>query len=345
MFTNYTNVSETTPCSVKWAWKTHWISFSILFIITGCFSTALLFKAVYQASMLTRGYRLSVFIMVLILCVSRPLYLLLNPYEIHQALLDETPVIILRILYSFGQPSLTAGFGLVHACFLKVAKARNYEYEPLLKTRTILMIVGLYFTFGIICEVISLFLPVMTRMLVVSATIAVVGCIIIIVTVSYSGLRILIKATKNKRVLSKSLRGDTHAASREELMKAKSISKVSKVTLAASTFCIAITIINSITFVKMFNAMSGVSYLESDSQFITFVTCVRFLEICMAVTLLYALSQTNLKSRNVSGSSRQRLGIINTGRVRSADDGYVVTDTWKSISSVSSVGSGRQLME
>ena len=128
-------------------------------------------------------------------------------------------------------------------------------------------------------------------------------------------------------------------------MKAKSISKVSKVTLAASTFCIAITIINSIAFVKMFSAMSGVSYLESDWQFITLVTCVRFLEICMAVTLLYALSQTNLKPRGVLGSSRRRLGMMNTGKVKSVDNGYVVADTWKSISSVSTTGSGRQFIE
>lgn len=211
MFTNYSNVSETTDCSAKWAWKTHWISFSILFIVTGCFSTVLLFKAIHRASTLTRAYRLSVFIMVLILCVSRPVYLLLNPYEVHQALVHETPVIILRLLYALGQPSLTAGFGLVHSSFLKVAKTRNYEHEPLLKTRTILMIVVLCFTFGIICEVITMFLPGMIRMLVVSATIAVVGCVVIIATVSYSGLRILIKATKNKRVLSKSLRRDTLA--------------------------------------------------------------------------------------------------------------------------------------
>jgi hypothetical protein len=200
MYTNHSNTSEMVHHEM--AWRAHWIMFSILFFITGCFSSVLLLKAIQRSPELTRSYRLSVFAMVIILCVSRTVYLLLNPYEVGKALLNDTPVIILRLLYALGQPSLTAGFGLIHASFLKVAKARNYEYEPLLKTRTILIIVGLYFTFGVISEVITVVLRDMRTMLAVSTSVAVVGCVIVTVTVAYSGLRILRKATENKRVLS-----------------------------------------------------------------------------------------------------------------------------------------------
>ena len=205
MFKNDSNTSGTVHHSNDVAWITHWILFSVLFFITGCFSSGLLFKAIHHSPELTRSYRLSVFTMVLILCLSRTIYLLLNPYEVGEGLVDDTPVIILRLLYALGQPSLTAGFGLIHASFLKVAKARSYQNESLLKTRTILIIVGLYFTFGVITEVITLFLPGMMTMLIVSAGVAVIGCVIITVTVTYSGLRILRKATANKRVLSLSV--------------------------------------------------------------------------------------------------------------------------------------------
>jgi hypothetical protein len=205
MYKNHSNVSGMVYHSDVVAWRTHWIMFSFLFLITGCFSSALLLKAIQSSPELTRSYRLSVFTMVVVLCLSRTLYLLLNPYEVGEALVDDTPVIILRLLYSLGQPSLTAGFGLIHASFLKVAKARSYQNESLLKTRTILIIVGLFFTFGLITEVITVFLPAMMSMLIVSAGVAVVGCIIITVTITYSGLRILRKATANKRVLSLSL--------------------------------------------------------------------------------------------------------------------------------------------
>ena len=162
----------------------------------------LLFKAIRRKPELTRSYRLSVFAMVIILCFSRAVYLLLNPYEVGEALASNTPVLVLRLLYALGQPSLMAGFGLVHASFLKVAKAKHYQDESLLKTRTIFLIIGLYFTFGIITEIITVFLPGMMRMLVVSASVAVVGCIIITITVTYSGVRILRTATKNKRALN-----------------------------------------------------------------------------------------------------------------------------------------------
>ena len=204
MFKNDSNTTGTVHHSDEIAWRTHWIMFSVLFFITACISSGLLLKAIHHTPELTRSYRLSVFTMVIILCLSRTLYLLLDPYEVGEALVNDTPVIITRLLYALGQPSLTAGFGLIHASFLKVAKARKYEHESLLKTRTILIIVGLYFTFGVISEVITVFLPGMMTMLVVSAGVAVVGCVIVTVTVTYSGLRILRKATENKRVLTSS---------------------------------------------------------------------------------------------------------------------------------------------
>ena len=213
MYTNGTNASGIVEHSSHNPWKAHWIMFSILFFITGCFTTALLFKAIQRTPELTRNYRLSVFTMVIILCLSRTVYLLLDPYEVGKALASNTPVLVLRLIYALGQPSLTAGFGFVHASFLKVAKAKHYQHESLLKTRTILLIVGLYFTFGVITEIVTVFLPGMTRMLVVSASLTVVGCGIITITVSYSGLRILRKATENNRVLKlsrSSLAGEFH---------------------------------------------------------------------------------------------------------------------------------------
>lgn len=205
MLRNVSNTSDTVRSSAEIAWKVHWITFAFLFFITACFSVVLLFKAVRRAPEFTRSYRESVFTMVIILCLSRTIYLLLNPYEVDQALVDSIPVLLIRLLYALGQPSLTAGFGLIHASFLKVAKARLYHQEPLLKTRTILIIVGLYFTFGVITEVITVVLSGMDLMLKVSAFVAVVGCVIVTVTITYSGLRILRKATQNQRVLRKSL--------------------------------------------------------------------------------------------------------------------------------------------
>ena len=133
--------------------------------------------------------------------------------------------------------------------------------------------------------------------------------------------------------------------SKEQLQKAKSIAKVARVTIAASIFCIGITIANSIAFVKMFSAMSSVRHWNNDWRFITFVSCVRLLEIAMAITLMYALSHTSMKLGKVVGLSRftKKLQLTDPRTVRSVNNGY--PDTWKSASSYSSASSARHFIE
>lgn len=80
----------------------------------------------------------------------------------------------------------------------------------------------------------------------------------------------------------------------EEMVKAKSVAKVAKVTLAASTFCAGITIANSVAFVKMI--MPGVREWKDMWQLFIFVSSVRILEIAMTCTLVYALSRSATKS-------------------------------------------------
>lgn len=211
--TTETLIRQTTPKeSVKedlqLVWKIHWISFSVLFSVIACYSVVLLIMTIRRASELTRNYRLAVFSLIITLCVSRTLYLIFSPYDVVEALVTDTPRVVQRLIYGLGQPSLTAGFGLIHASFLKVSKIRQYREAPILKTKLIMVIIVIYFTFGMIAEVTSILLPDMYPMLAVSCAIGVVGCTIVTVTVIYSGMKILRTATKNKRVLSKgALRG------------------------------------------------------------------------------------------------------------------------------------------
>ena len=204
MVQNHSTSQPTTKHLPEKVWRAHWIVFSILFLLTGCLSCILLFKSIRFASNVTRSYRLSVFIMILVLCVSRAIYLVLNPYEVNMALACNTPIIILRLIYAVGQPSIATGFGLIHASFLRVVKAKHYNHEPLLKTSIILVIVAFYFTFGVISQIISTLIPGTINMFLASAFVAVVGCSIVTITVLYSGLSILFTVSKNQRILKSS---------------------------------------------------------------------------------------------------------------------------------------------
>lgn len=87
----------------------------------------------------------------------------------------------------------------------------------------------------------------------------------------------------------------------------------------------------------MFSTMSSLPYWNSDWQFLTFVTCVRVLEIAMAITMIYALSRTNMKLRKVLGRFSRTWWMADSRSMKSADNGY--TDSWKSTPSLSSAGS------
>lgn len=195
------NITETW----KWLWTIHWIVFAIIFFIIGSYCLISLIKTVRRASELTRNYRLSIFSLIIIICFSRTLYLIFYPYEMDVALVTDIPRAVLRLIYSLGQPSLTAGFGLIHALFLKIAKVRHYRQSPILKTKPILVIIGLYFAFGIFAELMTAFLPNLNAMLAVSGGLSVVGCTVVTVTITYSGMKILRTATKNRKVLSKGI--------------------------------------------------------------------------------------------------------------------------------------------
>ncbi len=96
----------------------------------------------------------------------------------------------------------------------------------------------------------------------------------------------------------------------------------------------------------MFDEMSSVVHWNSDWQLITFVTCVRLLEIAMAVTLIYALSHTNMKLKKVVGLyhfSKRRLQLADPRAVKTVNNESV--DTWKSMSSYSSACSAKQFIQ
>lgn len=195
------NVTE----SLQWLWKIHWIVFSILFFIIGSYCLIPLIKTIRKTSELTRNYRLAIFSLIIIISFSRTLYLIFDPYEIDVALFTDVPRAVLRLIYSLGQPSVTAGFGLIHALFLNVAKVRHYRQSPILKTKVILVIIAVYFAFGMLAELMTAFFPNLNAMLAVSAGLSVVGCTVVTVTITYSGMKILRTATQNRKVLYKGI--------------------------------------------------------------------------------------------------------------------------------------------
>lgn len=83
-------------------------------------------------------------------------------------------------------------------------------------------------------------------------------------------------------------------------MRAKSVAKVAKIMLLASTFCTGLTIANSVEFVRMVKKMVGVTESRNTWQNFTFVSSVRILELAMACTMLYALSRNATESTALS---------------------------------------------
>lgn len=326
--------TETVKESLKWLWKIHWLVFSVSFFTIGSYCLILIIQTIRKSSKQTRNYRLAVLSLIVIISFSRTLYLMFDPYEVNVALASDIPLIIQRVIYSLGQPSLMAGFGLIHALFLKIAKVRHYRHTPILKTKVIFIIIVSYFAFGILVEVITACFPNLNIMHAVSAGFSVLACTVVTATITYSGTKILRSALKNKKVLSQ---GVLSAVSAEELVKAKSVAKVSKLTLAAATFCAGMTIANSIAFVKMI--MPGVKEWRDMWQLLIYVSCVRILEIAMSCTLLYALSRSVNKSGNISLLRRFTKSLrrsLSSKNHTTCDDDLEKTPKWLSTTALSS---------
>ena len=93
-------------------------------------------------------------ILLVILGLTRALFLFINPYESEQCyILPNCPMILTRLLFGLGLPCFTASFSLIHLTFLQLTKLTLYPAK-LQSIKVLICVISIHFGLAIITEVI-----------------------------------------------------------------------------------------------------------------------------------------------------------------------------------------------
>ena len=182
----------------QWAWDLHWIGFGVLFTIFAVYSLISLIEIASTKRKTKRGHlAMVVASLLLILGLTRALFLFINPYESEQCnILPSCPVVLSRILFGIALPCITASFSLIHLAFLQVTKLKLYP-EKLQSTKFLSCVIAFHFGLALITEVmISLFAD-MKILSIVCQSFFIVFNFALSVSFIYSGTKIVTYVTRN----------------------------------------------------------------------------------------------------------------------------------------------------
>ena len=153
-------VSEPVPVWGKaretwgWAWELHWAGFGAMFFLLS------LYALLHVSRMVGTGWKprrlLALFVncLLVLLGLTRALFLFINPYESDEChVLVACPIILTRILFGIGLPCLTASFSLIHLAFLQVTKLKLYPAK-LQSGKFLASVILFHFTLAIVTEVV-----------------------------------------------------------------------------------------------------------------------------------------------------------------------------------------------
>lgn len=222
----------------QWAWGLHWIGFGTMFALFAMNSLISLTEIIRIKRKTKRGHLAMVIAsLLIILGLTRALFLFINPYESEQCnLFPACPVMLSRILFGIALPCVTASFSLVHLAFLQVMKLKLYP-EKLQSTKFLSCVIAFHFGLALFTEVmISLFAD-MKTLSIVCQSFFIVFNFTLSVSFIYSGTKIVTYVTRNHSHVTRigetsmSARGDGKNAGKLNTLRYRpNVSKLVKIT-------------------------------------------------------------------------------------------------------------------
>ena len=182
----------------QWVWEVHWIGFGTLFTGFALYCLIPLIEIIKIKSKTKRGHlALVITTLLVILGISRALYLFINPYESEQCnLLPSCPVMLSRILFAIAFPCTTASFSLVHFAFLQVMKLKLYP-EKLQSTKFLSSVIAFHFGLALLTEVIISLFADMKTLSIFCQSFFIVFYFTLSVSFIYSGTKIVTYVRRN----------------------------------------------------------------------------------------------------------------------------------------------------
>jgi hypothetical protein len=133
----------------KEAWEIHVYGVGIAFAVIGLYALICVIRLTQQRNLLSKGYFISLNAMLLVLCVSRAVFLLVDGYNSANTFHP----IVAYLLYSLGFPSLTSAFSILFLALLRTLKMEIMS-PKIQSARTLIAIISVHFSISVLTDMI-----------------------------------------------------------------------------------------------------------------------------------------------------------------------------------------------
>ena len=271
------------------AWGIHWIGLGAAFSVLAVTSIAALVRSNKRRGFGRKPFVIAINSLLLVLGVTRALYLFVDPYESRQNGL-KTPRWLAQLLYNIAFPCLTSAFCLIFLIFLGVAKLQLVP-KRLQKAGFLIGVISLHFAIVLIAEIIGVINPDLAiPAIIVCQFFFIIWGLLLSASFIYGGLKVI----HQSRSLKKHLR----------TQRKTNASKVAKITLITSCLGLACSILQLFSLISVYGFYCDNEQPPSPWMWWGFHTSFRLVEFAMACTLAYCVMQP--ADRYGSGSSRRQ---------------------------------------
>lgn len=269
------------------AWELHWIGFGLAFSVLAIASLIALVQANKKRGFGRKPFVVAINSLLLIVGVTRALYLLIDPYESKQNGIG-IPRWVAQSLFNVAFPCLTSAFSLIFVVFLRVAKLRLMPKK--LNARFLVAVLLFHFALVLVTDIAAAIeCASVAILLIICQLFFIVWGLILSATFIYSGLKVIYRAKKVEKQL--------------ETQRGANTSKVAKVTVGTSCLGLALSALQLYSLVSVYRFYDDFAK-PAPWMWWGFQTCARLIEVAMACTIAYSVMKPS--ERNNASTARRR---------------------------------------
>lgn len=269
------------------AWHLHWIGFGCAYALLALNSAIVITRYRRTLSLAGRVLFNSVNSLLILLGVTRALYLFIDPYESGENLY-KCPVWLVRPLFGLAFPCLTSSFSLLHIAFVEAVKLQLGP-KKLQNVRFVSSVIVLHFVIVIVSDTTVAIHANRTELLIVCQSFFILWGIWNSAAFLYSGSRIILR----ERAIQRNLKlnsGNKHSGARDWK------TKISKVTIGTSILALSCTGLQTYSLFGVYGIYSKVVNPQPWPWW-AFQTSFRLVELGLAYTIAYTVLQPAAKSQ------------------------------------------------
>ena len=266
------------------AWELHWIGFGVLFGFLAIHSFVAIAMVNHRKGFGRKPLFVAINTLLLVLGVTRSVYLLLDPYESRENGVQD-PQWMTLLLFGIAFPCLTSSFCLIHLAFLEVTKLKIGP-SKMQNGKFLSGVIVVHFIIVLVAETSASMKPELDTLLIVCQSFFILWGLLLSGCFIYSGCKVIKRVEnvheqlnsieKNERLRNKKVKSGT--------------TKVAKITLGTSLLGIAVCGLNLYSMVGVYGLYSKVVH-PSPWPWLAFQSSFRLVELTMAGTIAYSVMQ------------------------------------------------------